>query len=360
MDCRQVSGRVWRRLDGEAAPAEAAEVASHLLRCPACREGHDEAAWLDAQLRSVLRAGARPLLDEGFAREVARRAIPAQAPRAGGRRWLAAAAAVLLAVGFYFLLGGPSAAPPGFPPGPDSPGHAMVCRAVGVDLVVGTEAEGWRRVIGEVALGAGDGLRNGVAGLAELHYPDGSRVTLDAGSQLVVMPLGEDQVVRLEAGRLYARVAPRVRGAFLVETPHALVRVVGTRFEVAVDGTRTTATVVEGRVRVVPRGPDGLRSGAVLLEPSQAGTALAEGPVRVAAVQPRDTIRWLDLPEVEPRPSDPPPMAMPEPAPATGTDEPARGVPDSGADQPPGVPDPYGERRDLPRGPEEVGPRERR
>ncbi|MCA9547757.1 MAG: FecR domain-containing protein, partial [Myxococcales bacterium] len=67
----------------------------------------------------------------------------------------------------------------------------------------------------------------------------------------VVEALGDGQRVALSAGAAEFAVQP-LRGddAYVVETPQARVRVVGTRFRVAVEGACTAVAVSEGVVQV--------------------------------------------------------------------------------------------------------------
>jgi transmembrane sensor len=82
---------------------------------------------------------------------------------------------------------------------------------------------------------------------------DGSRVTLNTASKIEVDLRRDRRVVRMIAGEALFEVAHDVTRPFDVEVRRTVVRAVGTQFDVDVRATRTTVTVLEGRVAVVER-----------------------------------------------------------------------------------------------------------
>jgi transmembrane sensor len=80
---------------------------------------------------------------------------------------------------------------------------------------------------------------------------DGSRVTLNTASKIEVRLLAERRVVELLQGEVLFEVAHDVQRPFEVRAGHLVVRAVGTQFDIDRRATRTTVTVVEGRVAVL-------------------------------------------------------------------------------------------------------------
>ena len=86
-----------------------------------------------------------------------------------------------------------------------------------------------------------------------LELADGTRLELNARTQLVVETGPEARRVRLAAGEAFFSVAKDPQRPFLVETPAGSVRVTGTQFNVRSPGPSILeVTVVEGSVQVRP------------------------------------------------------------------------------------------------------------
>jgi RNA polymerase sigma factor (sigma-70 family) len=119
-----------------------------------------------------------------------------------------------------------------------------------------------------------------VRGRIETHrLPDGSRITLDAGSRARLEYFGSRRVVHLLEGRAFFAVAPDAARPFVVEAGAARVTVLGTRFAVERGGDAVEVGVESGRVRV-----EATVGAAVLeLEPGQrARVDAATGARRLA------------------------------------------------------------------------------
>lgn len=106
MPCGFDKGLVAAYYDGEADPAERAEVERHVASCPECARDLAEMKELTGRLKSLGRAAAPATLAPAVAKEIGhRRAGPSS------RRWmgwsLSAAAALLLAFGTVMLLDRP-------------------------------------------------------------------------------------------------------------------------------------------------------------------------------------------------------------------------------------------------------------
>lgn len=79
---------------------------------------------------------------------------------------------------------------------------------------------------------------------------DGSTVELNARSRFRVRYTEQTRSVELLQGQALFRVAKDARRPFIVATDDAQVRAVGTQFDVNRGKSRTTVSVIEGRVRV--------------------------------------------------------------------------------------------------------------
>jgi transmembrane sensor len=98
---------------------------------------------------------------------------------------------------------------------------------------------------------------------------DGSRVTLDPASLLLVAYSPTERRVELTRGRARFTVAHDPVHPFIVATRAGEVIAHGTVFDVACDGHKTTVSLIEGSIEVRPRAPgDRLRS-ARMLSPGQ-------------------------------------------------------------------------------------------
>lgn len=104
---------------------------------------------------------------------------------------------------------------------------------------------------------------------AKFSLADGSVVTLNARSVLAVEYTQSQRAVRMVAGEVLFDVAKDPDRPFRVMTDRAMIRAVGTSFNVRVRGGATRVTVVEGSVEV--RLQDAARPhGAQTLEPPDA------------------------------------------------------------------------------------------
>jgi transmembrane sensor len=94
----------------------------------------------------------------------------------------------------------------------------------------------------------------GVGEMRVLALDDGSRVVLDTSSRLRVAFTPTARDVELLSGQAHFEVARDARRPFRVRTRSAEVVAVGTMFDVAALPTRTTVTLIEGRVKVLTMG----------------------------------------------------------------------------------------------------------
>jgi len=113
------------------------------------------------------------------------------------------------------------------------------------------------RVGGEVR--PGREIRAGSGGRTRLEYQDGTVIELreESSLRLLINPSRKDasKALRLERGEFIGEVARQAPGAPMrIETPHAGVEVIGTRFALAAEPRFTWLEVEHGRVRLTRSG----------------------------------------------------------------------------------------------------------
>jgi transmembrane sensor len=94
---------------------------------------------------------------------------------------------------------------------------------------------------------------------------DGSRVQLNTNTQLTVTITDLERQVRLNYGEARFTVTKDSSRAFVVSTPEAAVRVLGTIFNVQTSGGKTAVAVIEGRVNVTGSASIGAQQTAIPL-----------------------------------------------------------------------------------------------
>ena len=152
---------------------------------------------------------------------------------------------------------------------------------------------------------ARDTYRTAVGETRSVTLEDGSRVMLDTSTRVRVAFTATARDVELLDGQAHFDVAKNPARPFRVRTSFAEVIAVGTSFDVAARPSRTTVTLIEGRVNVrsVVHGPDA-ESQPESLTPGQQldisgdGRFLGKKPVRLASVTSwqRGTIALDDVP----------------------------------------------------------------
>ena len=144
----------------------------------------------------------------------------------------------------------------------------------------------------------GESLKTG-AGIARLTLSDGTRLSLNAGSEVRMDGAGPG-TVRLEAGEVYAQV-PKAGAAppagqtpllrFVVRTDEAEARVTGTEFGVTRREKTTEVAVAEGTVTcAAAKGEVKLRAGQL------ASVKPAAAPGRPRAFDPKVRFAWVHAP----------------------------------------------------------------
>lgn len=123
----------------------------------------------------------------------------------------------------------------------------------------------------------------------DITLPDGSRISLNRGSQLQVRYYPRRREVVLDHGEAFFQVAAGADRPFTVDAGASRVKVVGTAFNVRVGPPRLVVKVLEGKVQLMP---DRHRAdGAMLLLGAGSGLALdAATGRRSALVAEPDTV----------------------------------------------------------------------
>lgn len=121
-----------------------------------------------------------------------------------------------------------------------------------------------------------------------LQLADGTHVLLDSNTQMTISWHLRSRQVELKAGQALFEVSPMVYRPFLVDAGVAVVRVVGTRFNVARQEHNVQVCVVEGKVTV-----RALATGSVAaLEPGQQLQLHKGREARVSRVDVDDVTAW--------------------------------------------------------------------
>ncbi|MBB3343204.1 FecR domain-containing protein [Luteimonas sp. RC10] len=125
---------------------------------------------------------------------------------------------------------------------------------------------------------------------------DGSRIDLDAGSEIVVQYSSQRRQVELVRGQAYFSVAKDPARPFEVRAGGAMAQALGTRFVVARRAEGERVSVTEGRVQVTDLRVDGGAAHQVVqLAANQSTTLVENGPLLApVAHEPASTLSWLD------------------------------------------------------------------
>lgn len=250
LTCELASRWLSRSIDEELSPREESLLEQHLDGCPRCREERQrlfvDMDWIEENWTGVeeeVETLLRDRIGEG-ADPYSPLLPPTPEPRSGRARLLvsAAALALLLAGTLHWRAGGPE--------GASAPVALLEHSAPGVTIRT-RDGETWRDGTGVVSVAEGERVSVPDGGDAYLSFADGSYARLGAGSVLRLRRLDGEVILELVEGRTAYEVAERAPGApFVVRTPLAEVRVVGTRFGVVHAAERTRVSVAEGTVEV--------------------------------------------------------------------------------------------------------------
>jgi alpha-tubulin suppressor-like RCC1 family protein/ferric-dicitrate binding protein FerR (iron transport regulator) len=240
--------RLIRWEDGELGP-EATEGLIRLLR-------EDQSARREFVLHCLLNAGIARELNAGDAENKRPRSM-GLGPRLSGRRWvlpLAAAAGLTIAAGGAWWFS-------------QRPADLELRVVAAGGRVAGLRVQGLEGSesgvrgpaglrVGET-LRPGDGIEVGGDGYATLAYPDGTQLELQRNSRLrVTLGTGKNRNAKrlaLDEGKMVCDAAAQAK-ALEISTPHAVARVVGTRFGLDVTEPQSWLGMQEGKVEWVQGG----------------------------------------------------------------------------------------------------------
>jgi len=145
--------------------------------------------------------------------------------------------------------------------------------------------------------------RNGIGPLRVIQLEDGSRISLDAQSEVRVAYSDTQRRVQLEYGAAYFQVSHNPAWPFVVVAGQHQITDIGTAFMVRHGSARTAVTLLEGRVAVSSRsepargtGGAGLRPSGVtpvILAPGQRLTFARDRPPKLDAPPTDDVTAWL-------------------------------------------------------------------
>lgn len=135
-----------------------------------------------------------------------------------------------------------------------------------------------------LALGQGDAIATfgseaatGAGQTEALGLADGTRITLNTRTIIDDLSTATTRGARVRKGEAFFEVAKDPDRPFVVEAGDARVRVLGTRFNVRLDGRRVLVSVEEGRVATMSRRPDQPRA---ILTAGQEAVITADGAQR--------------------------------------------------------------------------------
>lgn len=122
-----------------------------------------------------------------------------------------------------------------------------------------------------------------------VRLDDGSRISLNSMSRIVVEYSRRERLIRLEEGEAYFEVASNPRRPLVVIAGNREVTAVGTTFTVRHEPDRFAVVLVEGKVIVSSEDP---ASSAVTLQPGQRLTWLAQSEPRIDTPAPASVAAW--------------------------------------------------------------------
>ncbi|MGZ8252632.1 MAG: FecR family protein [Methylophilaceae bacterium] len=123
----------------------------------------------------------------------------------------------------------------------------------------------------------------GIGDIKSQQLEDGSKLTLNANTDVEITYYRHQRVIKLKRGEAIFDVAPDVDRPFIVDSGHAKVTVLGTRFAVNKFSTFVRVSVDHGRVRVEPQDGSANAQPSVLLVNGEVVEVKAgEAPKRIA------------------------------------------------------------------------------
>lgn len=135
-----------------------------------------------------------------------------------------------------------------------------------------------------------------VGGRETIKLEDGSSVALNTNTRLRVAYSAERRLLQLDRGQAYFKVAKDAQRPFEVSTRNAVVRALGTEFEVYRQGTQVFVTLVEGKVIVNETKEGATSDGTGIGKILRPGELIALQPGHSTEVRPASIERstaWL-------------------------------------------------------------------
>ena len=115
----------------------------------------------------------------------------------------------------------------------------------------------------------------------QLTLEDGSELWLNSGTQIErpVVFAKKNRIITLNNGEVLVDVAKDSRRPFVIKTPKADVRVLGTRFDVSLDNEEFQTTLLRGSVSILPN-----NGNEVLLKPYEKASLSSDGVLTVSRI----------------------------------------------------------------------------
>jgi hypothetical protein len=231
--------RIDTYLSGKATPEEIRELDLILREHESARKLFLISANQEADLSEILSDTSGEAVAHEIDNSVQAVQRPCPAIRRGSRKLLAVAAAVLLLVGLASFFHSRN--------GSETP---SLVRARITEL---RSSESLPLAVGQ-DIQPGDHIALKDAATATLTYDDGTRITLQKEAVVHFPAFSTNKYLVLDQGELYADVVPQPREhSMVVETPNAVVTVLGTRFRLTTSGREDRLAVEKGEVAVTEK-----------------------------------------------------------------------------------------------------------
>jgi len=293
--CTQVKSMLQACIDDELSASERVIVEQHLAQCDACaavlRRHQQSAAFLfevlaEHRLGRDLRQSVLDHLPEMDPLRIDVNGVNWREGSPTARRGrlvqvLSVAAAVVLVVlaGVLYVT---------WPHYPDSPGEAIGVVTYSEGEVKYTPGQGAARILAFVKgiVKCGERYETGPRARLMLTLRGPTNLKMNENTSL---RLFDDRRVRVEQGHVWLSVG-RDERPFRVETPTSNITVIGTTFDVRVDGETTVVTVHKGRVLV-----ENEVASRELGSGERVSLVGSQGPLLARLVEAAITTRWAEL-----------------------------------------------------------------
>lgn len=130
----------------------------------------------------------------------------------------------------------------------------------------------------------------------EMTLADGSRLTLNTSTQVLIEFDDRQRLVTLKRGEAFFDVAQRPDKPFIVQTPDSRITALGTAFSVRSEREKTQVTLIEGKVAVfrdsAPTTLSSKRVQQIVLSPGQRLTLASKTAPRIDEPQVEKVTAW--------------------------------------------------------------------